>query len=119
MKNIILIMATLLIILGICISTDLYVSSSYEKIEKLIAEAKATPEKQQSKALMDKWEETSKKWQVLVTHVEIDHINQFMYQYYYYMELDMPDLALAELAVAEQMLSSVPRRHKLILSNVF
>ena len=128
MKEIIIIVVSLLIvIIGSNISQAYLNTTGNELIEKL-EELKVEIEKAQNSeennskdlanTIYEKWEKVEEKWSIIITHNELDLIQVALIGMKTYIEEDKYEDAMEELEKSSFLLEHIQQKEKLALKNV-
>ncbi len=128
MKEIIIIVVSLLIvIIGSNISQAYLNTAGNELIEKL-EELKVEIEKAQNSeennskdlanTIYEKWEKVEEKWSIIITHNELDLIQVALIGMKTYIEEDKYEDAMEELEKSSFLLEHIQQKEKLALKNV-
>ena len=122
---IIIIVLTLLIIAGGCLTLHVLnsesqrLSSSLDELEQDIEKQNWDEASEKLKEFHEKWDKVSTLWSMLIDHYEIDNIELVLSQLISYAENKDKSEALSQMSSLKTLIKHIPAKESFSLKNIF
>lgn len=122
---IIIIILTILLIVGGCLtlyalnSESQELSSNLSTLEEDIENQNWNEASRKLEEFHNKWDKTSKVWSMLIDHYEIDNIELVLSQLISYVKTEDKNEALSQMSSLRTLIKHIPAKESFNLQNVF
>lgn len=119
MRNIIILCVIFVLMFGICIWTDLYISKSSANLLVELEKVKESNDIKVIEDFMQKWDRTTKRWFMLTSHDEVENISEHIYALYQFRQQQEEAHYYMELFLVERLIIEMPEKTQFRLTNFF
>ncbi|HHW48411.1 MAG TPA: DUF4363 family protein [Clostridiaceae bacterium] len=124
------IIAIILFLLAVIISSGIFMTNALSKsskelgkkiteIEKYIQSEDWNKAMETLNSLKKDWEKTKSTWSMLIDHIEVDNIETSLTRVSKYVELRHAAYAMTEISVLKQYIDHIPEKESFTLENIF
>jgi hypothetical protein len=126
MRLLIIILIGLILFLGLCIYSEIWLSNStlelvaeIEQLEDYLKNDKWEEANSLLLTTQKKWSEIEKQWDIFVDHREMDEIDLALAKLNKYIEIENADFALIEISALKHFVLNISKKESFNLRNIF